>query len=160
MNEFSIIQNNLLGALSIVSFTKEFCKEKKDNSGPCMPFLMPLLPLVFNEKCRDNLVEVKRITQSRFLNTLSDYRDIPAGLQNRMVEMSDQTMNSISLAFSLNLISYHTEKGEIFPVKYLKNIPKLQYKDNQEILYASKVLGNWFASYTIEEICISLNIVF
>jgi hypothetical protein len=106
------------------------------------------------------LVEVKRITQSRFLNTLADYRDIPAGLQNRMVQMSDQTMNSLNLSFSLNLISYDPDKGEIFPVKYLKKIPKLQYKDNQEILYASKVLGNWFASYTIEEICISLNIVF
>jgi hypothetical protein len=36
----------------------------------------------------------------------------------------------------------------------------MQYKDNQDILYASKVLGSWFSSFTIEEICISLNIVF
>jgi hypothetical protein len=160
MNEFLIIQNNLLGALSIHSFTKEFCKENKDELGPTLPLIMPLLPLVFNERCRDSLVGVKRITQSRFLTTLADSRDIPAGLQKRMEEMSDQTMDSLNFAFSLNLLSYENEKGELYVVKRIRNFPKMHYKDNQDILHASKVLGNWFASFTIEEICLSLNIVF
>jgi hypothetical protein len=161
MREFSIIQNHALGALAIQSFAKEYYKQNKGQSGVIFPLIMPLLPIVFNERACGSLNEVKRITQTRFLTTLSDYRDIPAGLQSRMVDMADQTFKSLNLAFSLNLIIYQAEKGEIMPVRYSKKkIPALQYKDNQEILYASKVLGNWFAQYSIEEICISLNIVF
>jgi hypothetical protein len=123
MNEFLIIQNDLLGALSIHSFTKEFCKEK-GSVGPTLPLIMPLLPLVFNERCRNSLVDVKRITKSRFLTTLAESRDIPVGLQKRMIEMSDQTMHSLNLAFSLNLLSYETIKGEIFATKKIKKFRK------------------------------------
>lgn len=160
MDEFSIIQNNVIGALAIHSFVKEYYKQKEELAGVLLPFVMPVLPLVFNNRSCKNLVEVKRITQSRFLTTLSDYRDIPAGLQQRMEDMFDQTMQSINLALSLNLISLNTETGEFFPVKYLRNMPQLSYGHNQDILYAAKVLGAWFAGFTVEEICISLNITF
>ncbi|MGN6264487.1 MAG: three component ABC system middle component [Ginsengibacter sp.] len=160
MHEFLIVQNHALGALAIQSFTKEFYKHTGNRHGPTLPLIMPLLPIVFNEKSSKCFAKIKRITQERFLNTLSDHRDLSVGLQSRMVNMSEQTFKSLNLAFSLNLVAYQPLSGEIIPVKYLKKQPKLIYGDNQEIIQAARVVGNWFASYTIEQICISLNIVF
>lgn len=158
MQEFSIIQNDAIGALALYAFVKEYCKH--NNNGVTIPFIMPVLPLVYNYRSRDCLVEVKRVTLSRFLTTLSDYRDIPAGLQQRMINMSNQTFSSINHACSLNLVTYSIESGRFSSVKYQRNLPKLQYGINQDVVHAAKVLGHWFSGYTIEEICISLNIVF
>jgi hypothetical protein len=160
MGEFSIIQNNILGALALHSFIKEYYGEKNENSGVEIALIMPVLPLVFNSRSCKCLADVRRITQTRFLSTLSDFRDIPAGLQQRMIDMSDQTLESLNMALSLNLISLNSENGQFFPVKYLRKLPKMEYGINQEVLHASKVLGSWFAGFSIEEICLSLNITF
>ncbi len=160
MHEFQIIQNEALGAIAIQAFAKEYAKQSDNGVGPVLPLIMPVLPIVFNERACEILGKVRRITNSRFLNTLSDYRDLPAGLQERMVDMADQTFRSLNFAFAMNIITYDQESCRIMAVKYLKKLPKLQYKDNQMIIYGAKVLGGWFAYYSIEEICISLNIYF
>lgn len=160
MQEFQIIQNEALGALSIFSFAKEFARHDKNHEGPSIALVMPVLPLVFNARASKILSDVKRITNTRFLNTLSDHRDLPAGLQDRMVQMADQTFEALNFGFGLKVLNYDAEEAKISAVSNLKKLPKLNYKDNQMIIYGSKVLGCWFASYSVEEICISLNIHF
>ncbi len=160
MHEFLIVQNSALGALALYSFVREYAKQKNDEKGAELSLIMPVLPLVFNHRSCECLVDVRRITLPRFLTTLSDYRDIPAGLQQRMVDMSSQTLKALNLALALNLISINTDTGDFLPVKYQRNLPDLQYGHNQNVIYAAKVLGNWFSGFTIEEICMSLNITF
>ena len=159
MHEFQIVQNEALGAMALQAFAKEYAKQS-GNGGPILPLIMPVLPIVFNERACEILWKVKRITSSRFLNTLSNYRDLPAGLQERMVNMADQTFRSLNFAFAMKIVTYEHDSCKIIPVKYLKNLPKLQYGDNQMIIYSAKVLGGWFAYYSQEEICIFLNIYF
>lgn len=160
MHEFKIVQNTALGAMAIQAFAREYARQSSGGTGPILPLFMPVLPIVFNERACLVLWEVKRITNTRFLNTLSDYRDLPAGLQSRMVDMSDQTFKSLNFAFAMNLIAYDQESNRVTAVKYLKKLPKLYYSDNQMIIHGAKVLGSWFAYYSIEEICVSLNIYF
>jgi len=160
MHEFQIIQNPALGAMAIHAFAKAYAKQSSDGDGPLLPLIMPILPIVFNERATSVLWQVKRTTNSRFLTTLADYRDLPAGLQERMVDMADQTLKSLNLAFALNLVNYDQDNSKLIPTKYLKKIPKIHYRDNQMIIHGAKMLGTWFANYSIEELCISLNIYF
>lgn len=160
MYEFQIIQNYALGGLAIQSFAKGYGRNSENNLGPTIPFVMPILPMIFNEKTSQTLSLIKRNTNSRFLSTVADHRDLFVGLQKRMVDMSDQTLKTLNFAFALNLIRYDQDSSRITASKYLKKTPKIQYRDNQMIIYSARILGSWFAQYSIEEICIALNIYF
>lgn len=159
MNEYNIIQNHVMGALAIHTFVKSYYNNKNKTEGPTIPLCLPILPLVYNEKCYTELSKINRITKSRFLSILSDNRDIPVGLQQRMINMSDQTLKAINLAFALKLLVYNNETSQLIPAHGSK-APEVYFKDNIEILQSSKVLGAWFAEYSTEDVCISLNIVF
>lgn len=159
LNEYNIIQNNVIGAMAIYSFVKSYYDTKNKTEGPSIALCMPILPIVFNEDCYSEISKVSRITKSRFLTVLSDNRSIPVGLQKRMVGMADQTLKSLNMAFALHILMYNQETSQVYPVPRSK-LPTVQFKDNIEILMSSKALGNWFANYSTEELCVSLNIVF
>ncbi len=159
MREYYIVQNHALGALALYYFTKSYY-ETNDKNGALFPLAMVILPIIFNEKCYQSIGDVKRVTgRVSMLNVLADHRDIPVGLQRRMIEMKDQTFRSLNLAFAKGLIRYEKAERKLIPGTYLR-IPASQNNDNQKILQASKILGKWFAFNSIEQICISLNITF
>lgn len=159
MKEYFIVQNHALGALALHYFTKSYY-ETNEKTGPVFPLSMIILPIIFNEKCYQSIGDVKRVTgRVSMLNVLADHRDIPVGLQRRMIEMKEQTYKSLNLAFAKGLLKYHKAEKRLSPGAYLR-IPGSLNNDNQKILQASKIIGKWFAYNTIEQICISLNITF
>lgn len=160
MQEFQVIQNHAIGALALRQFVKGYRSRSVDKSGPILPLILPILPMVYNDDICSTLAEVRKITSSRFLTLLSDNRDLAVGLQDRMVKMSDQTFRSLNFAFAMKLLKYDPVTASLTSSNYLKKVPTLSYKDNQDIMHSAKVLGYWFASYSIEDICISLNIKF
>jgi len=160
MHEFEVIQNPVIGSIALHVFAKSYVAEHTERLGPPIVFAFPVIAIIYHEQSVIRLMQVKRITQMRFLNTLAEYRDLPAGLQQRMVAMSDQTLETLNVAFALKLLSYNTETATISHRRLSKNIPRFTYGDNQEIMHAAKVLGCWFAGYSIEEICSLLNITF
>lgn len=159
MNEYQVIQNTALSSLALHAFCKTYYNAKDKTAGPELSLVMPVLPLVFNKKSADSLAEIKKITRQKFFGILSDHRDIPVGLQNRMELMADQTFEALNVAFKKKLLLYNSENTQIIPGAKVKT-PSLVYKENQNIMIASRVLGNWFAYYPIEQLCISLNIHF
>ncbi len=159
MKEYYVVQNYALGALSLYHFTKSYY-ETKDNDGPILPLSFLVLPIVFNEKCLQSIGDVKRVSgKISMLNVLAEHRDIPVGLQGRMIEMSEQSLKSLNLAFSQGLLRYDSEEVKLIPNKYLR-IPSSNSDDNQKMFHASRILGKWFAYNSIEQLCISLNIKF
>ncbi|MCU0442341.1 MAG: DUF6521 family protein [Bacteroidia bacterium] len=160
MNEFYTMQNYALGASALYAFTSSYYKVKSKQEGPILPYSMAVLPIVFNEDCVNEIAKVERVTKSRFLTTLSDNRDIPVGLQQRMIAMSPQTFKSLNIAFCTALLSYNQETAQLIPSNKSNAIPKFRFSDNQKIIKSSETLGKWFAQYPIEELCISLNIIF
>ncbi len=160
MNEFHSVQNHALGAFALYRFCDAYYVAKERVEGPILPYIMPLLPLVFNEDCTNEISQISRVTRSRFLTILSDNREIPVGLQERMISMSSQTLKSLNVAFSTNLLTYIPDTGQLIPCAKKSKLPEFYFVDNQKILKSSKTLGTWFATYPIEELCIALNIVF
>lgn len=159
MREYFIVQNHALGALSLYHFTKSYY-DTKSKDGPVIPLSLLVLPIIFNEKCYQSIGDVRRVSgRISMLNVLSEHRDMPVGLQQRMIEMTNQSFKSLNLAFAQELLGYDSEEKKLIPGRYLK-IPSSNSNDNQRIFHAAKILGKWFAYNSIEQICIALNITF
>ncbi|MET3875977.1 three component ABC system middle component [Chitinophaga sp. OAE865] len=160
MNEFYTIQNYAIGAAALLSFTRSYYSTTDRKEGPTIPLTLPVLPLIFNENCIAAITQVKSITKPRFLTILSENRDIPVGLQGRMIDMYPQTLRSLNLGFSTNILQYNKASGEIIPSNKRQAIPDFLFAENQQIIRASRIIGKWFALYPINELCLSLNISF
>lgn len=160
MNEFFVIQNYALGSMSLYHFVKAYHETKDKTQGPIFPLVMTILPIVFNERCLNSLSGVKKVgSRVSMLNVLADHRDIPVGLQKRMIEMKEQSLRSLNIAFSKGLLGYDKSDRSIFPKRGVRIKPSM-VDENQRIFHASKILGKWFAHNTMEQICIALNITF
>ena len=156
--EYNNIQNSVISALSLYTFTKEYFESKSRMEGPILPLIMPILPIVLNKESARDLSNNQR-RYSSFFNSLSDNRFIPVGLQERMVGMAEQTFKALNVAFSTKLLTYDKNNSQFIPISKT-SVPRLNNKSNLEILKASKLLGFWFANLSIEDVLISLNITF
>ena len=132
MNEFDIVQNRTVGAHSLYEFVVWFEKNSKTKQGPILQFL---------------------------INVLSEDKTVFNTLQENMMRMSDQTFQSLDLAFSAKLLTIDQSHNCIASLP--SNIPSQKLnKDYLEILGASKRLGYWFAKFTPEQISNYFNITF
>lgn len=155
--EFEIMQNSSLGAIALYNFINEYCRTA-NSKGVTLPYLMPILPLVFNEDCTKKICSKQSRTTS-FYKAITEEKFIPIGLQDRMEEMYPQTMNSINIALGLELIAYSKTESIFHPQKKVLT-PKIYNQDNLNIINASKKLGFWFAKIDTNDLCIALKIQF
>ena len=156
--EFEIMQNTTLGALAVYFFIKEYYYSKDKLEGVPLPYLMPLLPIVFNEDSA-NKISSKQLRTTSFYKAILEERFIPIGLQNRMEEMYKQTIDSINVSLGLGLILYSAEDASFYPKENIR-LPNIYANDNLVIIRTAKNLGCWFAKIAIEDLCVALKINF
>lgn len=155
--EFDIVQNNLLGSLALWTFAKEFYERKQKKDGPPLPFALPILPLVFNQRAVQSIA-TKQFEGGLFRAVAED-RAIPVGLQDRMEAMADQTFQSLNRAFSAGLLRYDSATFQLIPVR--TSSPHQIIDDElKAIMATSKRLGIWFADLSLEQIFILLDVRF
>lgn len=155
--EHDIIQNIGIGALALHKFTNSYFTANENLKGPSLALTMPLLPLIFHEETLENIF--RRSYDGGFFNAINGYREIPAGLQQRMEDMSEQTFKSLNLAYQSKLLTYNKELNEILPIE--TKVKTDHYNSEiKKILSGSDRLGFWFAALPFEQICIMLKIKF
>lgn len=155
--EHDIIQNIGIGALALHKFTSNYFIEKNNLKGPSLALVMPVLPLLFHEKSLDNIF--KKRFEGGFFSAINGYREMPAGLQQRMEDMSEQTFKSLNLAYQSKLLTYNKELNEILPID--TKVKTEQYnREIRKIISGADRLGYWFAALPFEQICIMLKIKF
>lgn len=155
--EHDIIQNIGIGALAIHKFTSTYFTEKQNLKGPSLALAMPVLPLLFHEQTLETIFN-KRF-EGGFFNAINGYREIPAGLQQRMEDMSEQTFKSLNLAYQSKLLTYNRELNEILPID-IKVKTEHYNLEIKKIISGANRLGYWFAALPFEQICIMLKIKF
>lgn len=155
--EHDIIQNIGIGALALHQFTVRYFKEKGNLNGPNLAMAMPILPILFHEQ---SLKQIEtRNYNGGFFRVITEFRELPAGLQKRMESMSQHTFKSLNLAYQSRILTYNKELNEILPIK--AKVPKKQYNEEiQNIFRGADRLGSWFAALPFEQICINLKIKF
>ena len=158
MNEVDIVQNRTVGAHSLYEFVVWFEKNSKTKQGPILQFLMPVLPIVMNDRIKKMICK-RNFSEGSLINVLSEDKTVFNTLQENMMRMSDQTFQSLDLAFSAKLLTIDQSHNCIASLP--SNIPSQKLnKDYLEILGASKRLGYWFAKFTPEQISNYFNITF
>ncbi|WAC12413.1 three component ABC system middle component [Dyadobacter pollutisoli] len=155
--EHDIIQNVGLSALVLHKFVKTYSATTDARSGPDLAIVMPVLPLLYHQKTLDS-IHRKRF-EGGFFNAIGDYREIPAGLQQRMEDMAHQTFMALNLACQSDIIVYDRVSNELLP----SNIPVTSSRYNNEIkgiLSGADRLGYWFSTLPFEQVCIMLKLTF
>ena len=155
--EHDIIQNIGIGALALHRFTNKYFSEKENLQGPSLALSMPVLPILFHKESLNN-ISSKRF-EGGFFNALSAYRELPAGLQQKMQSMSKQSFQALNLAYQSKLLTYNKELNEILPIETKVTFEHYN-EDIRQILRGADRLGFWFASLPFEQICINLKITF
>ena len=129
--EHDIVQNVTIGALALHRFTSKYFSEKQSVGGPALALAMPVLPIVFHQASLKS-ISTKRF-EGGFFNSLNGYRELPAGLQQRMEDMAEQKFRSLNLAYQCKILTYNKELNEILPIEI--KVPSDQYNsDIKEIL--------------------------
>jgi hypothetical protein len=157
ISDFEVIQNVAIGATALWAFASEFSEAAPNGSGPRLPLVMPVLPMVFH---RDTLavIATKNFNGGLF-RALSEDRSIAAGLQDRMVDLSDRTFESLGLAYAAGLLTYDHSTQEI--VVRRRTLPlSLRDKMDTRVIGAARRLGYWFSTVSVEQVSLLLQIKF
>lgn len=159
--EQDLIQNTGLGAEVIASAVQECFKTKEQRHGLPFPLLFLILPLAFHRKT----VEVIKNKQfgGLLFKALNEWKGLKIGLQKRMEAMFPRTMDSCSLALASNLIAYDAQSVEFVSTPTCStSLKRIKHSSTavDDILRASKRIGNVLASHSLEELSQLLEIVF
>ena len=162
MNEFDIFQNKIIGAHAIWEFAKCYSSYHAEHHNPNLMLMMPVLPLCLNKRVISGIKE-RNFKEGSLIKALDEHKDLFSGLQERMEDMAELTLQSIFIASVSGLIVFQRETGEIipsarnFPNKLKNQIggPKNDYSD---ILSASKRIGAWFSQVNLSELMLYFNI--
>jgi len=159
MNEFQIFQNKLLSAHLIWEFAKSYEDYNLDHSHPDIFSTLPVLPICLNARAVKTIKE-RRLREGSLLKVVDEQKDIFAGLQERMQNMAQHTLESIYFAATTNLIHFDKKSFVLIPSR--KNVPqkilRTLGKNYLDLLSTSKRLGAWTANMNISELSLYFNI--
>lgn len=105
-NLFQIMQNIAIGAISMHSFTLGYNKISKNRKEkicyPKLEYMFYILPIVYNKSAMQTFK-----SSSHSYTALLENKTIVLDLQERANKMSQQTFDSLNLAFSKKILNYN-----------------------------------------------------
>ncbi|MBL7717689.1 MAG: hypothetical protein JNL72_02545 [Flavipsychrobacter sp.] len=167
-NEFQIYQNKVLGAHILWEFSKAFYLNRANDKPvseeelyPSIFYLLPVLPLCLNSRVVEG-IRSRNLREGSIIRALDESKDLFSGLQARMENLADVTLESIYVAHVSTLVIFDREKMIVIPnLSSLPNrVEKKLHKDYKDMLAASRRLGYWFSKLSMSEILMYFNISF
>jgi len=163
LNEFEIFQNKAIGAHAIWEFSKNFRMNHVKQESPSLMVTMPVLPLCLNKRVVSGIKE-RNFKGGSLLRAIDDNKDLFSGLQERMEDMANLTLQSIYLGSVSGLITFDRESGLVIP--NAKSLPAkvkegiFKNEDYTNIINASRRIGAWFGQFNESEISLYFNLRF
>lgn len=155
--EQKFIQNTALGAHLLWVAVKECYEQNERKSGIPFPLIFLILPLLFHKATAISLSKKKR--PGALFKAISENREIPLGLQQRMEGFAEETLKSLNICVSSDLLHIDIEEQmEIVPLKN-SHMGYTGY-DTKILIQAAKRVGQCFSELNFEQICSYLNIRF
>lgn len=156
INEFVILQNPIIGSHILHEFSKRYYSVK--NEGVKLPFLFTVLPIVFSKEYAND-ISVRNFKIGSMIKSLNNENLYWDTLQQRMLDFSGITFQSLNISFATSLLLYDRHTACIFP-NSVKSFKPTDRKDYDKMIKTAKRLGHWFGLLQDEEICSYLNISF
>jgi hypothetical protein len=153
IDEFEAVQNDGLAAIAAWSFIVGYCSK---NSVTPFPMVFFALPIAFHRQSVD-MMHFRKITGGMHRSLLED-RTLVAGLQNRMIQMSDATFRALDLAFAAKLIDWSDTNEGFTAVR--TTTPTLNDDNVKRIVATAKRLGIWMSEFSPQQAAIYWGISF
>jgi hypothetical protein len=147
--EAELVQNSALGAAVLWAFTAEFFGQAREQRGPTLPLVLPVLPMTLHLETIDSLHS--RNYDGGLDLALAENRTLNIDLQERMQEMLPQTMRALNIAFGGGLLTYVRETGELRPLRKTDPFQSSSSEIRRMINTATR-LGYWFCTINHERL--------
>ncbi len=160
LGEFQIIQNDVIGAHAIWQFSLYYHEYNTKNEYPYLILCLPVLPIVFNLRARDE-INNRNFKEGSLFRTINENRDIYVGLQERMESMAPLTLRSINNAVSFKVLEFDQKSTRLIPLK--NTFPKADLNINEDydkVIQSAKRIGAWFGQLELFQITTYFNIRF
>ncbi|MDJ1473547.1 three component ABC system middle component [Xanthocytophaga flava] len=162
--EFEIVQNKALGAGLLFKFCTGYMESHITNNPIPLPLLYLVLPIVLHEETEKIIASTQmisglRMAANKFLESKTAKNDLLLAINQRSVLMRDLTTRSLSIALAYKLLAMNVSSAHVMPFGI--KIPDSKIPKSVLSLYKSSYkLGNWFSSLTLQEIAVTLKVVF
>ncbi len=159
--EFRLVQNEVFGATVLWTAVAEHFVATKKVSGMPLPLSMLVLPLCYHLQTAKSISSCS--PASGIYMALTKDRAIPAGLQNRMIDMAGQTFDAIRVGVNAGLLSVDKSESSIELLPNRKTKPSEFRFDHDQTKYierAARRVGRWFGEIPPSTICSLLRVGF
>lgn len=149
-DEYDIVQNSGLCAMTLHQFVHEYTNAHADRGQPSLPLCFCILPAALHDETSSSLCNRRR--DGGLFNARTDDRTLGVGLQERMMDMRETSLEALRLGFKTGLLTYSVETGSVG----MGNISTLNYrpcKNVTRIFRTAGRLGHWFATRPLAETC-------
>ncbi|RXK82171.1 hypothetical protein EST62_11465 [Chlorobaculum sp. 24CR] len=156
--EQQIVQNPGLGAEALWYAVNTAYQEKNKTEGFPLLLAFIVLPLVFHRRSATALAS--KTKPGALYKAIASDREITLGFQERMQALSDRTLQSLSIAFSTDLLLLDpAEEPQLIPG--IKTPPVVHAtKEVKTLLSAAKRVGQAISEIPMAQIATHLNIRF
>lgn len=160
INEFTILQNPIIGSHLMYEFMKKYNQYGVKN-GISIQLLFCILPILFTKECLDSISN-KNFKIGSFIKFLNNDKASYSDINSKMQFYSDVTLNSLNIAFSAQLLSYEINVGEVnyLPINDKIVNPQRLRPEYKSMIAAAQRLGAWFGVLSEFEIVTYLKLEF
>ncbi|MBI9055958.1 MAG: hypothetical protein JEY96_19205 [Bacteroidales bacterium] len=160
LNEFEVIQNAAIGAHVFYEFIKRYENSNKDKLGPLLPFMFPVLPIVFTKEYAEQIAN-RNFKIGSFYKVITLDNSFFINIVPKMQELSETTYKALGLSFSSKILTYDKENSRIYTGRRVNILKSSELsKPYQNIIKSSQRLGSWFAQLKDDEIISYFNLNF
>ncbi len=155
--ELQLTNNPALASYLLSVAVKECYELREQASGVEFPLIFIVLPLVFHKDTAKAMA--KKQYPGALVKALSENREIPLGLQERMEGFAELTLSALNISFAAEAL-YLDVNGtiEIIPGKI--STPGFTHPDTKMMVGTAKRVGISLAELNSEQICRYLDIRF
>ena len=155
--EQKLTHNKVLASHLISVATKECFEANERISGVEFPLVFTVLPLVFHRESARTLATKKR--PGVLVKALSENRELPLGLQERMEGFADLTLSALNIAFATRSL-YLDINGSLEIVPGDDSKLKFTHPQIKTAVNAAKRVGLTFSELGLDQMCLYLNLRF
>lgn len=160
LNAFEIIQNAAIGAHALYAFTRRYEQADIDRKGLLLPFMFPVLPIVFTKEYSEQ-ISSRNFKIGSFYKVITSDNSFFINIVLKMQELSETTFKAMELGFSSQILIYDNENARIYSGKNVSILKQSNLsKSYSDIIKTSQRLGSWFAQLKDDEIMSYFNLNF
>lgn len=160
--EAQVMQNPALGAVLLWRFAKAHADAHPQKQSPVLPVSFLILPLLWHAATAEPLTGTQtssglRKYAAKFTHPTGGARDVLLSLQDRATRWRAKTLDSLRVAFAAGLL----DLGEDGRIVAQASIPEpKQNRTVAQMVDGAEKIGVWFASLTVEEVSLILQVRF